>query len=105
VRMIRLWYCKMNIREKGYMVEVILLINSIISLECAMDISGWFVVPFFLGIFIGGTYLGHLRCSRCGTPIMKNELKIFGLNTHIWKPIPLKKCAKCGYDLTVHPRC
>ena len=93
-------YRKLTLREKAYLTELLLLVGAFEFLTLAMDNSGWFVMPFFIIIFICGTYLGRLRCPKCGTPIMKNELHLFGFNTHMWKPFPVKRCPDCGMDLT-----
>lgn len=95
-----LWHRHLTLSNKVYLYEVVLIITSIVSLVLAMDVSSWFTVPFFLGILICGTYVVRLRCPTCGMPIIKNELTICGVNTHIWKPFPLRKCSKCGEDFT-----
>jgi len=94
------WYRELNLREKAYLTLLCFVGNSSGSLILAHDVSRYFLITFFIGGFAFGTYLMSLKCPRCGTPIMKNELRIFGFNTHMWKPIPRKNCSDCGEDLT-----
>lgn len=91
-----LYYRKLSLREKAYFTLVCLVGNAFGSIMLTLDVSKSFIVTFFLGTFIFGGYLGSLKCPKCGTPIMKNEIHIFGINTHFWKPIPLKNCTECG---------
>jgi hypothetical protein len=62
-------------------------------------VSKYFGILFFLGIYIFGWYLMSLKCPKCGTPIMKNELIVFGINTHMWLPYPKKNCSDCGREI------
>jgi hypothetical protein len=94
------WYRDLKLREKAYLTLLCLFANSLGSGLLAQDVSRFFLVTFFMGGFVFGTYLMSLRCPKCKTPIMKNELHLFGFNTHMWKPIPRKHCSNCGYDLT-----
>lgn len=94
------WYRELSLREKACLALLCLAGNSLGSIFLAQDISRFFVIAFLAGGIGFGRYLVSLRCPKCGTPIMKNELHVFGFNTHMWKPFPVKHCSKCGKDIT-----
>jgi hypothetical protein len=78
---------------------LLLLANVVGSTELIYNVSQWFLLTFFGGGLTFAYLLMSLRCPKCGTPIMKNELHLFGINTHMWMPIPRRTCADCGEHL------
>ena len=67
--------------------------------EVSKELSYYVAVTFFIGIYLFGWYLMSLKCPICGTPIIKNELFVFGINTHMWMPFPKKNCSECGQKI------
>ncbi len=90
------WYRDLTLREKAYLALILAISNAIGSLLLAQKVSKYYLVAFFLGIFVFGLFKMSLKCPHCGAPIMKNEIFIFGYNTHMWKPVPVKHCSECG---------
>ena len=94
-----LYYRELSLREKAYLTLFCFVCNSVGSILLSQLVSKYFIAALFLGAFIFGGYLMYLKCPQCGTPIMKNELHVFGLNTHMWLPKPVRKCTNCGCNI------
>lgn len=79
---------------------LLLMVSNVVgSYVLMLTVSPYFIATFFAGFYLFGYLLFSLKCSKCGTPIVKNELHLFGVNTHMWIPIPRKTCANCGARL------
>ena len=92
-------YLDLSRRQRAFLYLLLLVSNAIGSFELAQSVSRYFIATFFVGLLLFAYLLMSLRCPKCGTPIMKNELHLFGINTHMWMPIPRKTCADCGARL------
>jgi hypothetical protein len=89
---------KLSVRAKTYLTLALLASNAYASILLAQNVSRLFIITFFAGILIFGAYLASIRCPRCGVQVIKNEIHVFGWITHLWSPLPKKRCQYCGYD-------
>ncbi len=94
-----LYYKKMRPRMRAYTTLVLLIVNTFVSVQLTELVSKYFLITFFGGVFVFGAYLISIKCPKCDEPIIKNEIIIFGLNTHMWLPLPGKRCRNCGGEL------
>ena len=90
------WYRDLTLREKATLFTLLFIGNGIGSLALARNVSKYFVIQLILGTYIFGWCNMSLKCPKCGTPKAKNELFLFGINTHMWLPFPKKNCSECG---------
>jgi hypothetical protein len=89
----------MSIRKKAYIAFFLGAINF-------FGLLGWtqlFFPRFFWFALIppvlAGIYTLSLHCPKCGTPIFKKPIKIFGEQFVMWGGLPPRKCQNCGFDL------
>ncbi len=81
-----------------YRVEAAVLLSLFVGAFAATIYSGsvgWFIIIWVV-TGIGAVHLNRLRCPTCGERVMRRRTKYF----YVGRLFFLKKCSKCGFDLT-----
>ena len=86
----------MTAYRKNLLAWAIIMLIGLSLIISALYISGWFLVPFFLFIYVPQFFLNRITCPNCGTPVTYqgtfSGIRIRG-------GFVRKKCQECGWDL------
>jgi ribosomal protein S27E len=86
----------MTAYKKNVLAWVCIMVLALSMVSGAMNISKWFLLPFFVIIFTAQFFLERIKCPNCGTPVTYQGT-FAGIR--IRGGFIRKKCQKCGWDL------
>jgi len=84
--------------------KIILLHSTWMIAGCILGLFSLYVTEYFLIPLIGtllavGTLAMSVKCSQCGKPVLKNEVKIFKWRIPAWTSWFPEYCPKCHNKL------
>jgi hypothetical protein len=87
------------VRKKAIELTASAFLSFVAGSVGAITIHSAFFVAAAAGPVICGLLLKRLRCPRCGNPIYRNEVHLFGVTWEYWgsfNPMPPSRCWKCS---------
>ena len=89
----------MGLRRKLKISLTIWIVAGFFLIWAGLYISEKFIL-LLLVLFAGlGIYLLSLKCPNCGNPVLRNKIKIFGIEIIMWTPWIASECEKCKNKL------